>query len=89
MPADSELLFVIQADGQLVPVTEHTVPACLEEDTTVLLEPSLRPSAAVLGTRPSSRTGAGSTGPQHHVRRAGRVAQPRPTDFSQSWAAVV
>jgi NhaP-type Na+/H+ or K+/H+ antiporter len=47
VPADSELLFVIRADGQLVPVTEHAVPAHLEEDTTVLLEPSLRPSAAV------------------------------------------
>jgi hypothetical protein len=48
VPADSELLFVIQANGQLVPVTEHAVPAHLEEDTAVLLEPSLRPSAAVL-----------------------------------------
>jgi hypothetical protein len=33
------VLFVIQADGQLVPVTEHTRPSHRDEDTTVLLEP--------------------------------------------------
>ena len=49
VPAGSEVLFVIRADGQLVPVTEHTMPAYGDEDTTVLLESSLRPSAAVLG----------------------------------------
>jgi NhaP-type Na+/H+ or K+/H+ antiporter len=38
-PAGSELLFVIQADGQLVPATEHTRPAHQDEDTIVLLEP--------------------------------------------------
>jgi hypothetical protein len=38
-PAGSEVLFVIQADGQLVPVTEHTRPAHRDEDTTVPLEP--------------------------------------------------
>jgi NhaP-type Na+/H+ or K+/H+ antiporter len=50
LPAGSEMLFVIRADGQLVPVTENTMPAYRDEDTTVLLESSLRPSAAVLGT---------------------------------------
>ena len=49
LPAGSEMLFVIRADGQLVPVTENTMPAYRDEDTTVLLESSLRPSAAVLG----------------------------------------
>ena len=49
VPAGSEMLFVIRADGQLVPVTENTTPAYRDEDTTVLLESSLRPSAAVLG----------------------------------------
>jgi hypothetical protein len=32
------VLFVIRADGQLVPVTEHATPASQDEDTTVLLE---------------------------------------------------
>jgi hypothetical protein len=32
------VLFVIRADGQLVPVTEHFTPASQDEDTTVLLE---------------------------------------------------
>ena len=36
--AGSEVLFVIQADGQLVSVTEHTTPEHRDEDTTVLLE---------------------------------------------------
>jgi hypothetical protein len=39
VPAGSEVLFVIQADGRLVPVTEHTRPSHRDEDTTVLLEP--------------------------------------------------
>lgn len=38
LPAGSEVLFVIRADGQLVPVTEHATPASQDEDTTVLLE---------------------------------------------------
>jgi NhaP-type Na+/H+ or K+/H+ antiporter len=37
-PAASEVLFVIRADGQLVPVTEHTTPGRQDDDTTVLLE---------------------------------------------------
>jgi NhaP-type Na+/H+ or K+/H+ antiporter len=39
VPAGSEVLFVIQADGQLVPVTEHTTPSPRDGDATVLLEP--------------------------------------------------
>jgi hypothetical protein len=33
------VLFVIRADGQLVPAAEHTTPERRGEDTTVLLEP--------------------------------------------------
>jgi NhaP-type Na+/H+ or K+/H+ antiporter len=38
-PAAAEVLFVIRADGQLVPVTEDATPAHRGEDTMVLLEP--------------------------------------------------
>jgi NhaP-type Na+/H+ or K+/H+ antiporter len=38
-PAASEVLFVIRADGQLVPVTEQSAPARRDDDTTVLLVP--------------------------------------------------
>jgi NhaP-type Na+/H+ or K+/H+ antiporter len=38
-PAAAEVLFVIRADGQLVPVTEHAMPAHQDADTMVLLEP--------------------------------------------------
>jgi hypothetical protein len=37
LPAAAEMLFVIRADGRLVPVTEHTTPPRQDEDTTVLL----------------------------------------------------
>jgi hypothetical protein len=37
-PAAAEVLFVIRADGQLVPVTEHATPAHRGDDTMVLLE---------------------------------------------------
>ncbi len=42
LAAAARVLFVIRADGQLVPVTEDTVPAQQEKDTTVLLEPQPR-----------------------------------------------
>jgi NhaP-type Na+/H+ or K+/H+ antiporter len=38
-PGAAEVLFVIRADGQLVPVTEHATPAHRGDDTMVLLEP--------------------------------------------------
>jgi NhaP-type Na+/H+ or K+/H+ antiporter len=38
-PGAAEVLFVIRADGQLVPVTEHVMPAHRGDDTMVLLEP--------------------------------------------------
>jgi hypothetical protein len=50
-PAGSEVLFVIQADGQLVPVTEHTRPAHRDEDTTVLLEPQQTTAGAAPALR--------------------------------------
>jgi NhaP-type Na+/H+ or K+/H+ antiporter len=46
LPAASEELFVIRADGQLVPVTEHTTPARRDDDTTVLLEPQQATASA-------------------------------------------
>ena len=39
LPAASEALFLIRADGRLVPVTEHTRPAPQDGDTAVFLEP--------------------------------------------------
>jgi NhaP-type Na+/H+ or K+/H+ antiporter len=39
VPAGSQVLFVIRADGQLVPVTEHAPPASQDGDIAVLLEP--------------------------------------------------
>jgi NhaP-type Na+/H+ or K+/H+ antiporter len=38
-PGAAEMLFVIRADGQLVPVTGQATPARQDEDTAVLLEP--------------------------------------------------
>lgn len=52
--AGSEMLFVIQADGQLVPVTEHATPAHRGEDTIVLLEPR----QTTPGTADAARTSA-------------------------------
>ena len=51
LPAGSVVLFVIRGNGQLVPVTEHTMPAYGDEDTTVLLEP--QPTTA--GAAPALR----------------------------------
>ena len=46
LPAASEMLFLIRADGRLVPVTEHTTPTPQDGDTTVFLDPQSRPTAA-------------------------------------------
>jgi NhaP-type Na+/H+ or K+/H+ antiporter len=45
LPAASELLFLIRADGRLAPVTEHTKPAPEEGDTRVFLDPEPQPTA--------------------------------------------
>jgi NhaP-type Na+/H+ or K+/H+ antiporter len=42
-PDGHDLLFVIRADGRLLPVTEHQQPAPEEGDTLVLLGPTRRP----------------------------------------------
>jgi NhaP-type Na+/H+ or K+/H+ antiporter len=53
-PAAAEVLFVIRADGQLVPVTEHTTPAHRGDDTTVLLEPQQTTDGAAYVSRRSA-----------------------------------
>jgi hypothetical protein len=54
LPAAAEVLFVIRADGQLVPVTEHTTPAHRGDDTTVLLEPQQTTDGAAYVSRRSA-----------------------------------
>jgi NhaP-type Na+/H+ or K+/H+ antiporter len=63
LPAASDELFVIRADGRLVPVTEHTTPARRDDDTIVLLEPQQgpRPGPPALKTA-SQRRGKGDGG---------------------------
>jgi NhaP-type Na+/H+ or K+/H+ antiporter len=51
-PAAAAVLFVIRADGQLVPVTEDSTPAGQDEDTVVLLVPR---QAAVPAARAPER----------------------------------
>jgi hypothetical protein len=46
LPAASEALFLIRADGRLAPVTEHTTPAPEDGDTIVFLDPKPQPTAA-------------------------------------------
>jgi hypothetical protein len=46
LPAASEVLFLIRADGRLAPVTELTTPAPEDGDTTVFLDPKPKPTAA-------------------------------------------
>ena len=46
LPAASEVLFLIRADGRLVPVTEHTTPAPQDGDTTVFLDLKPQQTAA-------------------------------------------
>lgn len=44
-PDGHDLLFVVRADGRLVPVTEHGRPAPEKDDTLVLLGPAQRAAA--------------------------------------------
>ena len=46
LPAGSEVLFLIRADGRLVPVTEHTTPAPQDGDTAVVLDSQPQQAAA-------------------------------------------
>jgi len=57
LPAGSDVLFVIRADGRLVPVTDHTRPAPQDGDRAVCLDP--RPTAA--GDATAARQGLGPT----------------------------
>jgi NhaP-type Na+/H+ or K+/H+ antiporter len=52
LPAASEVLFLIRADGRLVPVTEHTTPAPQDGDTAVFLDPKPQRTAADAGHVP-------------------------------------
>jgi hypothetical protein len=60
LPARSEVLFVIRADGRLVPVTEHTAPELQDEDTTVFLDQEPQPTGAGAASVP--RRSAGQPG---------------------------
>jgi NhaP-type Na+/H+ or K+/H+ antiporter len=46
LPAASEVLFLIRADGRLAPVTDHATPASQDGDTTVFLDPAPQPTTA-------------------------------------------
>jgi hypothetical protein len=56
LPAASEVLFLIRADGRLAPVTEHTTPAPQDGDTTVFLEPGPTAAGAATGVRSPAAT---------------------------------
>ena len=65
LPAGSDVLFVIRADGRLVPVTGHTTPEHQHGDVAVLLEPrpaAPRRTAADCGWRRDRRAAAGRDG---------------------------
>ncbi len=47
VPDGYDLLFVVRADGRLVPVTEHHRPPAEQGDTLVLLGPARQPAPAV------------------------------------------
>ena len=62
LPAASDVLFLIRADGQLAPVTDHTTPEHRGGDIAVLLEPRfVQPlptaPAAPLASSPDTGTG--------------------------------
>jgi NhaP-type Na+/H+ or K+/H+ antiporter len=51
VPATHDLLFVVHADGQLTPVTEHTRPTPTPDDTLILLTPTRVASDVSASTR--------------------------------------
>ena len=63
-PAAAELLFLIRADGRLVPVTEHTPPAPQDGDTTVFLDPEPQPTAAGAAPVPPHSAATATVPPQ-------------------------
>ena len=52
LPAETEVLFLIRADGRLVPVTERARPAPQAGDTAVVLDPKPEQTAAGGGQVP-------------------------------------
>jgi NhaP-type Na+/H+ or K+/H+ antiporter len=59
LPAASEVLFLIRADGQLAPVTDHTTPEHRGGDLAVLLEPRfVQPRPTVAGAATAQRQSA-------------------------------
>jgi hypothetical protein len=71
LPAASEALFVIRADGQLVPVTEHATPAHQDEDTIVLLEQTHEDKGTIVLLEQEHTTGGSAPVP---LRSAGQQA---------------
>ena len=64
LPAGSEVLFLIRADGQLVPVTQHITPAPEDGDTTVFLDPEPQPTSAGVAHVPPHSAAAATVPPQ-------------------------
>jgi NhaP-type Na+/H+ or K+/H+ antiporter len=60
VPAGHELLFVVHADGQLKPVTEHSRPTTAAGDTLILLTPARVASDAAALTSTNAREDPGS-----------------------------
>jgi len=52
VPAGHDLLFVVRADGRLIPVTDHERPAAEADDSVLLLGPARQPAAGD-GHRPA------------------------------------
>jgi len=64
LPAASEVLFLIRADGRLAPVTEHTTPGPQDGDTTVFLDPKPQPTAAGAAHAPPQSAATATVPPQ-------------------------
>jgi NhaP-type Na+/H+ or K+/H+ antiporter len=64
LPAASEVLFLIRADGGLAPVTEHITPGPQDGDTTVFLDPKPQPTAAGAAHAPPQSAATATVPPQ-------------------------
>jgi NhaP-type Na+/H+ or K+/H+ antiporter len=78
LPAASEVLFLIRADGRLAPVTDHTTPAPQDGDITVFLDPKPQPTAAGAAHVPP-RSAATATVPPQAPAAAPRTPLAAPT----------
>jgi NhaP-type Na+/H+ or K+/H+ antiporter len=74
LPAASEVLFLIRADGRLAPVTEHTTPAPEDGDTRVFLEP--RPTVAGAAHVPPHSAATATVPPQAPAAEPATPAAP-------------